>query len=148
MCLCRFFCDTEQSFYSTVTWLSSHGCGSFVPKLFAIPSFRPALEALFPDASLTYTQLYRSMMLPNNFVWERTKAVKAAYLDKANVQVTKTWIPIFAIFRIYCDASLHPHFTIMCNRNNPALLEESVVAPSILPKVMNYITGERIEESG
>jgi len=37
-----------------------------------------------------------------------------------------------------------PHFTIMCHRNNPAiLLEENVVAPSILPEVMNYITGER-----
>ena len=83
----RFYCPTEQKFFDRVTWLSSHGIFTFIPKLFAIPSFRPALEALFPDPSLTYTYLLRSVMLPNDIVWERARAVRSSYLEPGDVQV-------------------------------------------------------------
>jgi xyloglucan fucosyltransferase len=69
----RFFCDTEQAFLSEATWVHFTGCLYFLPKLFAVPAFRPALEALFPDPSLTLTYLLRSLMLPNNAVWQQVK---------------------------------------------------------------------------
>ncbi|KAG0578811.1 hypothetical protein KC19_4G051000 [Ceratodon purpureus] len=69
----RFFCNTEQAFLTKATWLHFSGCLYFLPKLFAVPAFRPALEALFPDPSLTLTYLLRSLMLPRNDVWEQVK---------------------------------------------------------------------------
>ncbi|KAG0589915.1 hypothetical protein KC19_1G057100 [Ceratodon purpureus] len=69
----RFFCDTEQAFLTEPTWLHFSGCLYFLPKIFAVPAFRPALEAMFPDPSLTLTYLLRSLMFPKNNVWEQVK---------------------------------------------------------------------------
>ena len=69
----RFFCNTEQAFLTKATWLHFSGCLYFLPKLFAVPAFRPVLEALFPDPTLTLTYLLRSLMLPRNDVWEQVK---------------------------------------------------------------------------
>ncbi|KAH8932227.1 hypothetical protein BDL97_19G060600 [Sphagnum fallax] len=69
----RFFCNTEQSYLTQVPWLYFHGCLYFLPKLFAIPAFRTPLEALFPDPSLALTNLLRTVMLPNDYVWQTVK---------------------------------------------------------------------------
>jgi len=69
----RFYCNTEQAFLTEPTWLHFSGCLYFLPKLFAVPAFRPALEAIFPDPSLTLTYLLRTLMLPRDDVWEQVK---------------------------------------------------------------------------
>lgn len=69
----RFYCNTDQAFLTETTWLHFTGCLYFLPKLFAVPAFRPALEALFPDPSLTLTYLLRSLMLPRDAVWNQVK---------------------------------------------------------------------------
>lgn len=68
-----FYCETDQAFLAEPTWLHFSGCLYFFPKLFAVPAFRPALEAMFPDTSLTLTYLLRSLMIPRNNVWEQVK---------------------------------------------------------------------------
>lgn len=66
----RFFCDTEQEYYKNVQWVYIMGCLHFMPKLFAVPSFRPVLEALFPDRAM-FTHILRDVLPPHNHVWRR-----------------------------------------------------------------------------
>lgn len=70
----RFFCDTEQAQYTQVQWINFRNNFYFVPKLFAVPSFRPLLEDIFPHRKVL-TQLLRTVMLPCDPVWERVKQV-------------------------------------------------------------------------
>lgn len=83
----RFYCNTEQSFLTEATWLHFTGCLYFLPKLFAVPAFRPALEALFPDPSLTLTYLLRSLMLPRDVVWGQVKQHDKELFDDADRRV-------------------------------------------------------------
>lgn len=46
-----------------------HRCLYFLPKFFAVPAFRPTLEAIFPDPSLTLTYYCEA----RNDVWEQVK---------------------------------------------------------------------------
>lgn len=91
----RFFCDTEQAFLTEPTWLHFSGCLYFLPKIFAVPAFRPALEAMFPDPSLTLTYLLRSLMFPKNNVWEQVKQHdKDLFADvdrRVGIQVCEQW---------------------------------------------------------
>ncbi|BBN02801.1 xyloglucan fucosyltransferase [Marchantia polymorpha subsp. ruderalis] len=82
----RFYCNTEQAYLSKVTWISIGGCVYFLPKLFAIPAFRPALEQLFPDR-MVLTHIMRSMLLPADHVWERIRNVEDVYLDTSHKRV-------------------------------------------------------------
>lgn len=75
----RFFCDTEQGYLGHIPWIYINGCLYYLPKLFAIPSFRPVLEELFPDR-MALTHLVRSSMLPSNEVWRRIEQIRSAYL--------------------------------------------------------------------
>jgi xyloglucan fucosyltransferase len=68
-----FFYDTEQAFLTEPAWLHLSGCLYFLPKLCAVPAFRPVLEVLFPDPSLALTYLQRALMLLKNKVWEQVK---------------------------------------------------------------------------
>lgn len=83
----RFWCHTEQEYLSQVPLLACHGLIYYVPKLFTISSFRPVLEAMFPDPSLAVTTLLRSVMLPRDRVWKRFKSIHRAYLDSGDMQV-------------------------------------------------------------
>lgn len=69
----RFYCDTEQAYLTEATWVHFTGCLYFLPKLFTVPAFRPVLESLFPDPSLALTYLLRTLMIPNDGIWEQVK---------------------------------------------------------------------------
>jgi hypothetical protein len=69
----RFYCNTEQAYLTEATWVHFTGCLYFLPKLFAVPAFRPVLESLFPDPSLALTYLLRTLMIPNDGIWEQVK---------------------------------------------------------------------------
>ncbi|CAM6128828.1 unnamed protein product [Calypogeia fissa] len=82
----RFFCDTEQESFTGVTWLYFTGCLYIIPRFFALPSLRPTLEALFPDR-LILTHLVRTIMLPEDIVWERTLESFKSHLEKADRRI-------------------------------------------------------------
>ncbi|KAL2622139.1 hypothetical protein R1flu_002344 [Riccia fluitans] len=82
----RFFCDVEQENFKTVPWLYFTGCLYSIPKLFAIPGFRVTLEELFPSRRVL-TRVLRSVMLPNDFVWDRIVAADAKHLKNADRRV-------------------------------------------------------------
>ncbi|CAM6100092.1 unnamed protein product [Calypogeia fissa] len=66
----RYYCNTEQAYMSRVPWISMSGCVYFLPKLFAIPAFRLALEDMFPDR-MALTHVLRTVFLPSDHIWER-----------------------------------------------------------------------------
>jgi xyloglucan fucosyltransferase len=68
-----FFVTRSRQFLTEPAWLHLSGCHYFLPKLCAVPAFRPVLEVLFPDPSLALTYLLRTLMLPKNKVWEQVK---------------------------------------------------------------------------
>lgn len=82
----RFFCDTEQAIYSNVDWIGFRNNLYYVPKLFAVPSFRPVLESLFPDRAVL-AHLLRTLMLPCDSVWGRVKQVHDAHFRHADRRV-------------------------------------------------------------
>ena len=82
----RFFCSTEQSYYHLVPWVYINGCFYYLPKLFAIPAFRPVLEELFPD-KLALTHLLRTAFLPLDEVWRRIDQIYSLYLRNADRRV-------------------------------------------------------------
>ena len=82
----RFFCSVEQSYYNLVPWLYVNGCFYYLPKLFAIPAFRPVLEDLFPD-KLALSHLLRSAFLPSDEVWRRIDQIYSLYLRNADRRV-------------------------------------------------------------
>jgi xyloglucan fucosyltransferase len=82
----RFFCDTEQAQYAQVEWINFHNNLYFVPKLFAVGSFRPLLEDLFLDRKVL-THVLRTVMLPCDPVWSRVKQVHAAHFRHADRRV-------------------------------------------------------------
>lgn len=83
----RFYCNMEQAFLqSEVPWIYFSSCIHFMPKLFAIPAFRPVLEDLFPDRMAT-THMIRSVMYPADAVWTRVKSVDRMYLKHADRRV-------------------------------------------------------------
>lgn len=84
---CRFFCSMEQAYLTQVTWLSLMGSLYFLPKLFAIPSYRATMEALFPDPSLALTHMLRTFMLPADKVWAQVKIKEKQYLNNMHTQV-------------------------------------------------------------
>ncbi|KAL2607528.1 hypothetical protein R1flu_026101 [Riccia fluitans] len=82
----RFWCNTEQKYMNSVTWLSMSGCTLFAHKLFAIGMFREILEDLFPN-KVVLTHLLRSLLLPGDSAWERILHVNEVYLSGAEKQV-------------------------------------------------------------
>ncbi|KAG6543810.1 hypothetical protein Mapa_014650 [Marchantia paleacea] len=82
----RFYCDSEQAFLSQVPWMQIGGCLHFLPRLFAVPKFRPVMEALFPDR-MALTHVLRSAMLPSDPVWERVLNVDEVYLEHTERQI-------------------------------------------------------------
>lgn len=82
----RFFCDTEQSHYTQAEWINFRNNLYFVPKLFAVSSFRPVLEEIFPTRKV-FTHLLRTVMLPCDNVWGRVKQVHDAHLRHSDRRV-------------------------------------------------------------
>ncbi|KAG6550898.1 hypothetical protein Mapa_007512 [Marchantia paleacea] len=79
----RFFCDKDQQRLQRVPWVSlSSGCLYFLPDLFAVASFRPALEELFPDRD-PLTHLLRQIVYPVDPVWNRVLSVYRAHFKSA-----------------------------------------------------------------
>ncbi|BBN03144.1 xyloglucan fucosyltransferase [Marchantia polymorpha subsp. ruderalis] len=79
----RFFCDKDQQRLQQVQWMSlNSGCLYFLPDLFAMASFRPALEALFPDRD-PLTHLLRQIALPVDSVWNRVFSVHRAHFQSS-----------------------------------------------------------------
>lgn len=74
----RFFCDTEQEYYKNVPWVHIMGCIYFTPKLYAVPTFRLVLDALFPDRMIL-TNVLRDVMPPSDKVWARVKSIEQSY---------------------------------------------------------------------
>lgn len=83
----RFFCDSEQELLRNVRWVSMAGCLYFMPKLFAVTSFRPTLEALFPDR-MALTHLLRTVFLPYNVAWDRIQRQHDLFLSHADKRVS------------------------------------------------------------
>jgi xyloglucan fucosyltransferase len=82
----RFFCDTEQAQYTQVDWIGFRNNLYYIPKLFAVPTFRPLLESIFPDLNVL-THVLRTLMLPSDAVWGRVKQVHDAHFRHANRRV-------------------------------------------------------------
>jgi xyloglucan fucosyltransferase len=82
----RFFCDTEQAQYTRVEWINFRNNLYFIPKLFAVPTFRPLLEDLFPNRKV-FTHLLRTVMLPCDPVWNRVKQTHDAHFRHAHRRV-------------------------------------------------------------
>lgn len=82
----RFFCDTEQAHYRRVEWVGFRNNLYFAPKLFAVPSFGPVLEDLFPNRNVL-TNLLRSVLLPGDPVWGRVKQVHDVHFRHANQRI-------------------------------------------------------------
>jgi xyloglucan fucosyltransferase len=82
----RFFCDTEQAHYTGVSWIYFREALYFLPKLFAVPSFRPVMEDLFPDRYVL-PHVLRSIMLPSDAVWGRVRQVHDAHFRHADARV-------------------------------------------------------------
>lgn len=82
----RFFCDTEQAQYTQVEWINFRNNLYFIPKLFAVPSFRPLLEDLFPKRKV-FTPVLRTVMLPCDPVWGRVKQVHDAHFRHSDRRV-------------------------------------------------------------
>ncbi|KAG0603196.1 hypothetical protein M758_10G073900 [Ceratodon purpureus] len=82
----RFFCDTEQAQYTQVEWINFRNNLYFVPKLFAVGSFRPLLEDIFPNRKVL-THLLRTVMLPCDPVWGRLKQVHDAHFRHSDRRV-------------------------------------------------------------
>jgi len=83
----RFWCDAEQELLEKqATWLYFQGCFYTVPKMFAVPRFRPMLEKLFPDRRVL-THVLHSLLLPADVVWNRVKQVDNVFLKHADRRV-------------------------------------------------------------
>ena len=106
----RFYCNTEQAYLTEATWVHFTGCLYFLPKLFAVPSFRPVLESLFPDPSLALTYLLRTLMIPNDGIWEQVKqqdnALFANVDRRVGIQV-RDWQALLVHFQ-------HFYLSILC----------------------------------
>jgi xyloglucan fucosyltransferase len=79
----RFFCGTEQNLLRGVTWLYLTSNQYFLPKLFLIPKFRTALEALFPTR-MVLTHMLRYSILPGDVVWQRVEQVHEMQPDRTD----------------------------------------------------------------
>jgi xyloglucan fucosyltransferase len=69
-----------------VEWINFHNNLYFVPKLFAVGSFRPLLEDLFLDRKVL-THVLRTVMLPCDPVWSRVKQVHAVHFRHADRRI-------------------------------------------------------------
>ncbi|BBN16561.1 xyloglucan fucosyltransferase [Marchantia polymorpha subsp. ruderalis] len=130
----RFFCSQEQEEYRDVPWLYMTGCLYTLPNLFAVGSFRPTLEALFPDR-MALTHLLRTVMLPGDTVWDRSIRIDDAYLAHADRRV--------GIQVRYKDGT--PHYRKMNELYN-ARITECARANGILPNV-DVSVDERTDDS-
>ncbi|BBN14310.1 xyloglucan fucosyltransferase [Marchantia polymorpha subsp. ruderalis] len=75
----RFYCETEQMYYSHVPFVSWSGCINTIPRLFTVLSFMPIFEDQFPDRMIL-TRILRSVVLPGDSLWSRVKHLAHAYL--------------------------------------------------------------------
>ncbi|KAL3690644.1 hypothetical protein R1sor_004295 [Riccia sorocarpa] len=83
----RFFCSKTQERLDQVPWVSlSGGCLYFLPDLFAISTFRPVLESLFPRRD-PLTHLLRQIAHPVDPIWNRVQAVQNAHFRDAKTVV-------------------------------------------------------------
>ncbi|KAL2611297.1 hypothetical protein R1flu_022989 [Riccia fluitans] len=129
----RFWCDVEQQFASHVTWMSMAGCFYFMPKLFAVPLFRPTLEELFPDR-MVLTYVLRSVFLPRNAAWDRIKRTDDMFLKNADRRV--------GIQARYLNGEAeHSKLSQQVNKHITQCLLEN----SILPNVSEVFANELLE---
>ncbi|KAG6548737.1 hypothetical protein Mapa_009747 [Marchantia paleacea] len=130
----RFFCSQEQEQYREIPWLYMTGCLYTLPNLFAIGSFRPTLEALFPDR-MALTHLLRSVMLPGDTVWDRSIRLDDAYLAHADRRV--------GIQVRYKDGT--PHYRKMNELYNDRITK-CALENGILPNV-DFSIDNRLDDS-
>ncbi|KAG6548738.1 hypothetical protein Mapa_009748 [Marchantia paleacea] len=130
----RFFCNQEQEQYHEIPWLYITGCLYTLPNLFAIGSFRPTLEALFPDR-MALTHLLRSVMLPGDTVWDRSIRIDDAYLAHADRRV--------GIQVRYKDGT--PHYRKMNDVFNDRITK-CALENGVLPNV-DFSVNERRDDS-
>ncbi|CAM6104868.1 unnamed protein product [Calypogeia fissa] len=130
----RFYCSSSQENYRDIPWLYITGCLYNLPNLFAIGSFRPTLEALFPD-KMALTHLLRTLMLPGDTIWDRAKRMNDAYLNHADRRV--------GIQVRYKDGL--PHYNAMNNLYNERITQ-CALENGILPNV-NHSVDRRLDDS-
>jgi xyloglucan fucosyltransferase len=130
----RFYCSASQEHYKDIPWLYITGCLYTLPNLFAIGTFRPTLEALFPD-KLALTHLLRTIMLPGDTIWDRTKRMNDAYLNHADRRV--------GIQVRYKDGL--PHYQQMNDMYNQRIAQ-CALENGILPMV-NFSVDSRLDDA-
>lgn len=130
----RFYCSSSQEHYRDIPWLYITGCLYTLPNLFAIGTFRPTLEALFPD-KMALTHLLRTIMLPGDTIWDRAKRMNDAYLHHADRRV--------GIQVRYKDGQ--PHYEQMNDLYNERITQ-CALENGILPNV-SFSVDSRLDDS-
>ncbi|KAL2642115.1 hypothetical protein R1flu_009702 [Riccia fluitans] len=76
----RFFCAETRKALELVPWLVWTSNQYYGPRFFTFPELWEPLTALFPNVSLTFTHLSRSLLLPSNSVWDKVTRMYSSYL--------------------------------------------------------------------
>ncbi|KAL3689122.1 hypothetical protein R1sor_015431 [Riccia sorocarpa] len=80
----RFFCIETRESLQFVSWLVWTSNQYYVPRFFTFPELWQPLKALFPNVTLTFTHLSRSLLLPSNSLWEKVTRIYSSYLSQAD----------------------------------------------------------------
>ncbi|XP_002989072.2 fucosyltransferase 6 [Selaginella moellendorffii] len=83
----RFFCPETRSDLEDVPWIIWASNLYYVPRLFTFPEFWMRLTIWFPDVSLTFTQLSKYLLLPQNHVWHKITRLRSSYLSTPGKQL-------------------------------------------------------------
>lgn len=128
--LSRFYCDEEQKHYKNITFLYLTGMIYSLPKLFTVPTFRPVLEALFPDR-MALTAVLHEVLLPADEVWARVKRMDHGYLENNDRR-----LGIQLRYRLGSGEynSMHEKVAIR--------VMQCAIENNLLPPVANVINGE------
>jgi xyloglucan fucosyltransferase len=129
----RFFCDTEQDYYKNVTWVYIMGCIYFTPKLYAVPSFRPVLDALFPGR-MALTNVLRDVMPPSDKVWARVKSIEQEH----GLQRADRRLGIQVRYRFKAEQFVRMHHDVE-NRILQCGIENDLLPPTVTSETLTPI---------
>ncbi|BFI27684.1 xyloglucan fucosyltransferase [Marchantia polymorpha subsp. ruderalis] len=104
----QFFCPSTRESLKSVPWLTWTSNQYYVPRFFTFPELWQPLVSLFPNVSLAFTHLARSLLLPSNPVWDKILRIYSSYLSQAQqlvgIQIRRHSIPNSGE---YDDAAFH-----------------------------------------
>ncbi|KAG6548239.1 hypothetical protein Mapa_010290 [Marchantia paleacea] len=103
-----FFCPSTRESLKSVPWLAWTSNQYYVPRFFTFPELWQPLVTLFPNVSLIFTHLARSLLLPSNPVWDKILRIYSSYLSQTQqlvgIQIRRHSIPNSGE---YDDAAFH-----------------------------------------